>query len=103
MQAGTDSDATRGRMDRLRAELAATEDPAGRARLRVRLAEVMAAGGDLEAAASELKRAAVDAPPSAGLLLSAGAVVARLPAAAAAELREAIATARPARPAAAAA
>jgi Tfp pilus assembly protein PilF len=91
------TDGARARMAELRGALAVTNDAPGRARLRVRLADVLAAAGEVEAAASELERAAGEAPPSAGLLLSAGAVASRLSPEVARVLVDAIAAARTAR------
>ncbi|MES1205350.1 MAG: hypothetical protein ABUS79_05385 [Pseudomonadota bacterium] len=68
----------RGRVDEIRRALAATLDAPGRARLRIRLADVLSALGDTSAAVVELKQAAAEAPSSAGLLFTAGVVARRL-------------------------
>lgn len=72
-------DAAQARMDAIRRVLAGTADPAGRGRLRVRLADALTAAGDVTAAAIELKQAAAEAPASVGLLFGARALASRLP------------------------
>src|SRR6185295_7442788 len=83
-------------MDALRRALAATADAPGRARLRVRLADVLAAHGDGTAACRELQQAAAEAPASPGLLFAARALAGRLAPDEARALLAAVQAARPA-------
>jgi len=69
----------RGRLDDIRRALAATADPVSRGRIRARLADALLACGDLSAAASELKQAAAEAPPSVALMFGVRTLAARLP------------------------
>ena len=68
----------RARVDDIRRALAATADAAARARLRVRLADMLSALGDTASGVAELKQAAAEAPPTAGLLLAVRFVVPQL-------------------------
>ncbi|HEY4184494.1 MAG TPA: hypothetical protein VGP07_05460 [Polyangia bacterium] len=65
-------------MDDIRRALAATTDPVGRGRIRVRLADALVACGELAAAAAELKQAAAEAPASVGLLFGVRVLSSRL-------------------------
>jgi len=67
------------RLEAIRRSLASTSDPAGRGRLRVRLADALTAAGDLAAAVTELKQAAAEAPATVGLVFGARSLVARMP------------------------
>ena len=68
----------RGRMEDIRRALAATADPAARGRIRARLADALAASGDLGAAAAELRQAAAEAPASVALMFGVRALSSRL-------------------------
>src|SRR3954449_5684215 len=72
-------DAAQARVDAIRRVLAPTADPAGRGRLRVRLADALTAAGDIAAAAIELKQAAAEAPAAVGLLFGVRALAMRMP------------------------
>ena len=77
--AAENAGAARIRLDGIRRALAATVDPAGRGRIRVRLADALVACGELGVAAAELKQAAAETPPSVALLFGVRALAARLP------------------------
>ena len=70
--------AARARVDDLRLSMAATADEDARARLRVRLVDMLAVLGDAPAALAELKQAA-EGPASAGVLLALRAAAPLLP------------------------
>jgi hypothetical protein len=78
------------RLEAIRRSLASTTDPAGRGRLRVRLADALTAAGDLVAAATELKQAVAEAPATVGLVFGVRSLAARLPPEGAKELLTAL-------------
>jgi tetratricopeptide (TPR) repeat protein len=69
-----------GRLADLRRGVAATTDVASRARLRVALADLLRAHGDLPAALAELRRAAAETPGATGVRLALASAAAALPA-----------------------
>ena len=85
----------RARIEEIRRSLTTTTDVAARARLRVRLADVLSALGEVDVAAVELRQAAVEAPPSAGLMFAVRALAPRLRPEEAASLRAAARAGRP--------
>jgi len=88
--------AARARIEEIRRSLTTTTEAGARSRLRVRLADVLSALGEVDLAAGELRQAAAEAPPSAGLMFAVRALAPRLPATQAAALRVAARAGRPA-------
>jgi tetratricopeptide (TPR) repeat protein len=86
------------RIGDLHRRLSTTTDQTARARLRVRLADLLSAKGDRVSAVAELRQAAAEGPISAGLLLAARIVAAHLPVAQADALTTALNAKRPMRP-----
>ena len=92
--------AARARIEDIRRTLTTTTEAGARSRLRVRLADVLSALGDVELALGELRQAAAEAPPSGGLMFAVRALAPRLSPEQAASLRAAARAGRPGLPAA---
>lgn len=91
----TSDEHARARIEDIRRALTATTEAGARARLRLSMADVLTALGEVELAAGELRQAAVEAPPSAGLMFGVRTLAARLPPDEADALRALVRSARP--------